>query len=138
MALLGFPGISEGLELLIVLFAITLLALFITRWVLFSLRLRRVRKENMQLARHMKSKLKSARFRSSSDFDEEDDEMFRSPAVRAKLPVTPASYEARVGMTKKKAIRKRARKAPARKPARAKASRRKRAVKRPPEPFPEA
>ena len=106
MAFFGFLGISEGLELLLLLFALTLLALFIVRRVLFSLRMRRVRRENMELARHMKKRLKSARFRSSSDFDQEDDEMFR-PSVRAKALVIPASYEARVAKTRRKTARKR-------------------------------
>jgi type II secretory pathway pseudopilin PulG len=114
MALLGFLGISEGLELLLLLFVLILLALFIVRRILFSLRLRRVRRENMELARHMKTKLKSARFRSSSDFDQEDDEMFR-PSIRAKVPVIPASYEARLAKTRKKATRKRRAKHTARK-----------------------
>jgi hypothetical protein len=115
---------SEGLELLIVITALLLIALFTVRRVSFSLRLRKVRKENMELAAHMKARLKTARFRSSSDFDEEDDEMFR-PSVRAKAPVMPASYEARLAKTRKRAARKAARR-PAkkpRKPARKKARR---------------
>jgi len=115
MAFFGFLGISEGLELLLLLFALTLLALFIVRRVLFSLRMRRVRRENMELARHMKKRLKSARFRSSSDFDQEDDEMFKGPPVRAKAPVIPASYEARLTKTRRKAARKRRAKRTARK-----------------------
>jgi hypothetical protein len=108
MSLLGLPGISEGLELLILLMALLILSLFAARSVSFSLRLRKVRRENMELAAHMKAKLKTARFRSSSDFDEEDDEMFRGPAVRAKAPVIPASYEARLAKPRRKAARKKA------------------------------
>ena len=118
MALLGILGISEGLEILLLLLVLLLLALFVTRRILFSLRLRRVREENMELAHHMKKKLKSAKLKSLDDaFDEQEDEMF-GPSVKAKVPVTPASYEARFSKTRRKAARKRAKKAPARKPAR--------------------
>lgn len=117
MALPSFLGMSEGLELLIIITVLLLLALFIIRRILFSLRMRRIRKENMELASHMKAKLKTARFRSSSDFDQDDDEMFR-PAVRAKAPVIPASYEARISRARKKATRKRKVRKAARKPAR--------------------
>jgi hypothetical protein len=111
MALLGLPWISEGLELLLLLFALLLLGLFMARRVMFSLRLRKVRRENMELAREMKKRLKSARLRSLDEIEEKEDEMFRGPPARAKALVIPATYEARVGKVRKRATKRRTRKA---------------------------
>lgn len=126
MAFLGFLGITEGLEILLIAFAVTLLALFAVRRILFFLRFRRIKKEDMELARHMKKQLKSARFRSSSDFDEEGDELFRGPPVTAKIPVIPATYEARLRKVRRRKASGRRRKTKASGKARkAKAHRRK-------------
>ena len=110
MSFLGLPWMSEGLELLLLLFALLLLALFIARRVMFSLRLRKVRKENMELAREMKKRLKTAKLRSLDEIEEQEDEMFK-PSVRAKALVIPASYEARLAKTRKKATKRRVRQA---------------------------
>jgi hypothetical protein len=109
MSFLGLPWMSEGLELLLLLFALLLLGLFAARRVMFSMRLRKVRKDNMELATHVKKKLKTAKLRSLDEIEEKEDEMFK-PSARAKAPVIPATYEARIGKVRKRATRRKPRK----------------------------
>ena len=119
MAFLEFLGLSEGLQALLIILALIIVSLFLIRYLSFYMRYRRIRMENMELASHMKKKLKSAKLRPLDEvLDEQDDEMFKGPAVRAKAPVIPASYEARVSKTRKRATRRRKR-AAGRKPRKA-------------------
>jgi len=125
MALLESLGISEGLQVLLILFALIIVTLFLIRYLSFYFRYKRVRQENMELARHMKKELRKARLKPLDEaFDEQDDEMFKGPAIHAKAPVIPATYEARLSKTRKKAARKRAAaKKPGAKPRRKRARR---------------
>jgi hypothetical protein len=112
MVFLGFLGVTEGMEVLLISLALIIAFLFLARYVSFYLRYRRIRRENMELARHMKKQLKSAKLRPLDEIlEEQEDEMFRGPPVRAKAPVIPASYEARLNKVRRKAAKRRARQA---------------------------
>ena len=111
MAIPGFPWLTEGLQVLLILLALIIVTIFLIRYLSFYSRYRKIRKENMALAMHMRKQLKFAKFKRSSNFDEEDDEMFQT-AGRAKAPVVPASYEARIGKASRAAARRRKARAP--------------------------
>ena len=124
MAIPGFPWLTEGLQVLLIALAFIIVILVLIRYLSFYARYRKIRQENMELASHLKKKLKTAKLRPLEEaLDEQDDEMFaKGSVVKAKAPVIPASYEARLGKTRKKATRKKKR-AVGRKARKAKKSR---------------
>jgi hypothetical protein len=92
----------EGLQVLFIALALIIATLFLVRYLSFYSTYRRVRRENLELARHVRRKLKTAKL---GDFKglEGEDELFKEwPAAKAKPLVIPATYEARIGKTARK------------------------------------
>ena len=107
--------ISEGLQWLLIAMALIISFFFLIRYLSFYLKVRKNRKQDMDLALELGKRLKQAKLRSLDEImDEEDDEMFQKVAKgagKAKPLKIPASYEARVGKTAAKALKPRRKRA---------------------------
>ncbi len=121
MAFLEEFGLSEGLQVFLLAFALLMALFFLLRYLSFYSAYRKVRKENLELAAGIKKRLKTAKLRSLDEImDEQDDEMFRKgfegdksrlprESGKAKPLVIPATYEARVSKARSEALKRKPR-----------------------------